>query len=146
MRGNPFKLDFCVLKVVLQYRHIRFALSRACISTADEDSGVFPLTGELYCACRWHLYLYRRWSPKWKRYQQGWRWVTGGSSACLQLGTTLSIWCMTPLHLKQRASAGCSVFCSDVMMPFCCKDTLLFGVLCKLEDGIRVVMWCLINI
>ncbi|KAK7135635.1 hypothetical protein R3I94_014331 [Phoxinus phoxinus] len=30
--------------VVVQYRHIRFALSRAFISTADEDSGVFPLT------------------------------------------------------------------------------------------------------
>jgi len=42
-------LDFCVLiKVVLHYRHKRFALSRACISTADEDGGVFPLTGELY--------------------------------------------------------------------------------------------------
>ncbi|KAG1973996.1 hypothetical protein F2P79_001149 [Pimephales promelas] len=32
------------VNVVLHYRHKRFALSRACISTADEDGGVFPLT------------------------------------------------------------------------------------------------------
>lgn len=62
----------------------------------------------------------------------------GGSSACIQLGTTVNMM-HDAITSKTTClcSAGCSVFCSDVMMPFCCKDTLLFDVLCKLEDGIR---------
>ncbi len=113
---------------------------RSCCSTATyalswpvrasqrrvEYSGIFSLTGELNCICTEH-------QAQMKTASAGMELHHGGSSASTQLGTTLPLWCMTPLHLKQRAYAGCSL--SDVMIQFCCKDTILFNVLCKLQDG-----------
>lgn len=123
MRVNPFKLDFCVLKVVLQYRNISFALSGACISTADEDSGVFSLTGELYCTCRWHLNLYRRWSPNENSSSRD--GVASRGVVCL---TPAGYHTVSMMHDAITSKTTC--LCGMLGISFRCYDSILLKRFC----------------
>lgn len=129
MRVNPFKLDFCVLKVVLQYRNISFALSGACISTADEDSGVFSLTGELY---RWHLNLYRRWSPNENSSSSSRDGVASRGVVCL---TPAGYHTVSMMHDAITSKTTC--LCRMLGISFRCFDSILLKRFCSI--------WCLMQ-